>query len=118
MLKKITCIECPLGCPLSVEMEDCRVIRVSGNKCPKGIIYASSEAENPARFLTSVISSRGLSLKMIPVRTDKPIPKSSLAEAMKEIKRLTINRPVKTGDIIVNDFMREGINLIATRDCV
>jgi len=116
MVKNITCIECPVGCALSVDIENCRVIKVSGNKCPKGEAYAASEVENPLRVLTSAVLSQDLSLKMIPVRTDKPIPKSRILDAMAEIKKLKVNKPLSVGEVIVNNFLGLGVNLIATRD--
>ncbi len=36
MEKKLTCIECPLGCSLKIDVENSKVITISGNKCPKG----------------------------------------------------------------------------------
>lgn len=118
MIKKLTCIECPLGCLLSVNVENCRVVEVSGNKCPKGETYAASEIENPVRILTSAVLSENLSLKMVPVRTDKPIPKFKILEAMAEIKKLRVNRPLRVGDAVVNNFLGLGVNLVATRDVI
>ena len=80
MTKDLICIECPRSCVLKVCVESCRVVRVSGEKCPKGKDYAVSEVENPRRIFTSTVSSSGLVLKMIPVRTDKPIPKDRILE--------------------------------------
>ena len=116
MIKRITCIECQKGCTLSIDIENCRVVKVSGNECPKGEVYAVSEIENPVRILTSAVLCRGLSLKMISVRTDKPIPKSRIFEAMKEIKRIRVNKPLSAGDIIVKRFMGSEVNLIVTRE--
>lgn len=118
MIKNVTCIECPQGCSLRVDIENCRVVKVEGEKCPKGKDYAFSEIENPRRVLTSAVVGRGLSLKMIPVRTDKPIPKSKLIEAMDEIKRLRLDKPLRTGEVMVRDFLGLGADLIVTRDCL
>ena len=63
---------------MAVDVENGKVIKVTGNECPKGEKYAMSEVENPARILTSVILGQGLELKMIPVMTDKPMPKSRI----------------------------------------
>ena len=52
MNKKITCIQCPAGCFLDVEVENNKVIIVQGNKCVKGEEYAKDEIENPVRLLT------------------------------------------------------------------
>ena len=117
MTKKLTCIECPVGCNLSVDVENCKVMKVSGNQCPKGAPYAISEIENPMRILTASVLAEGMDLKMIPVRTDKPIPKHLTFKAMDEIKRIRLNNPVTAGDVIVADFMGLGVNLVTTRDC-
>ena len=115
MKKEITCIECPVGCALSVDVENCKVVKVSGGKCPKGEKYAISEVENPARILTSTVLTDGLSLKMIPVRTDNPLPKRDILRAAEEIKKIRINKPIRIGEVIVKNFLDLGINLIATR---
>ena len=43
-LKKLTCIECPIGCDMEVELEDGKVLSVTGNSCPRGKLYAENEA--------------------------------------------------------------------------
>ena len=121
MIKNLTCIECPQGCALSVDIENCRVVKVEGAKCPRGEQYAVSEIENPQRVLTStVVVGNGLkpfpTLKMIPVRTDKPIPKEKLREVMAEIRKIIINKPVKMGEVIVSNLLGLNVNLIATRE--
>ncbi|MEK6733436.1 MAG: DUF1667 domain-containing protein, partial [Candidatus Omnitrophota bacterium] len=105
MNKKLTCIECPKSCRLAVDVENGKVIKVTGNECPKGEKYAMSEVENPARILTSVILGQGLELKMIPVRTDKPMPKSRIFEAMNEIKKIKVQKPLSAGDVIIKNFL-------------
>jgi len=115
MIKKMICIECPKGCRLTVDVENSKLIKVTGNKCPKGEKYAISEIENPERILTSTVSGEGLDLKMVPVKTDRPIPKSKIFDAIHEIKKLKAARPLKPGDIIVKNFLGLGVNLISTR---
>lgn len=115
MIKKLTCIECPKGCGLFVDIENCRVAAVKGNECPKGEKYAVSEIENPVRFLTSAVLTEGLPVKMVPVRTDKPIPKGKMPEAMARIKKMRIDKPVKAGQVIEEDFAGLGVNLISSR---
>ena len=114
--KDLICIECPKGCNLSADIENCRVVRVEGGKCPKGEDYAVSEIENPMRVLTSSVITQGLEMKMAPVRTDKPIPKSRIMEAMDRVKAITLTRPLKSGEIVETNFLGLEVNLIATRD--
>ena len=116
MKKILICIECPNGCVLSVDIEEGKVASVTGHTCPKGEKYACEEIESPKRVLTSSVLAEGLSLKMIPVRTDGPIPKEKLIEAMKEIKGLKVREGLRAGDVIRRNFLGLNVNLIATRE--
>lgn len=114
-IKNITCIECPKGCRLSVEVENGKAVKVTGNQCAKGVGYGKSEVENPERILTSVVSAEGLQLRLVPVRTSKPIPRSKLIEAMNRIKTIRLSKPVAAGEVIEKDFIVPGTDLISTR---
>ena len=68
--KELTCIECPLGCHIEVDLEyDNKVAAVRGNSCPRGKAYAESEVVCPVRVLTS--SVRATDGTMVCVKTDK-----------------------------------------------
>ena len=122
MIRNLTCIECPKSCALRVDIENCRVVKVSGEKCPKGKDYAVSEVENPRRVLTSTVvvaaQCAATTLKMLPVRTDKPIPKDRVLEAAGEIRKIRLERPVKMGEVIARNLLGLGVNLVAARECV
>ena len=118
MKKKITCIECPKGCVLSVDLQNDKILSICGNECPKGFEYAQSEINNPLRIFTSSLLTEGLSLKMMPVMTDKPIPKDKLFVAMKEVKEIRLSRSVNAGDVIEENFLNLEVNLIVTRDSI
>jgi Uncharacterized protein with conserved CXXC pairs len=117
MEKKFTCIVCPVGCELFATLsEDGKnVTKVSGNSCKRGEKYAIEELTAPSRTLTSTVKVTGAVEKLLPVRTDNPIPKGSLSDAMKIVKTVTASAPVKTGDILVRDFIVPGVNLVATK---
>ncbi len=118
MMKKFICIECPKGCNITVTLADNKISEITGNDCEKGEIYVRSEIENPTRVLTSSVLSKGLPLKMISVRTSKPIPKSKLFDAMNEIKKIRIHNSIYCGEVIQRNFLDLGVNLIATRECL
>ena len=44
--RELTCIGCPMGCPLTVTMEADEVISVTGNTCKRGDVYARKEVTN------------------------------------------------------------------------
>ncbi|WP_295155429.1 DUF1667 domain-containing protein [uncultured Ruminococcus sp.] len=110
MTKILTCINCPMGCELTVEMEDGKVVSVSGNACKRGEIYAHSEMTAPTRTVTTtVISAEGVP---VPVKTAKPIPKDKIFECTAAIKAAEVHLPVKMGDVIIEELF--GSPVIAT----
>ena len=117
MIKKMICIECPSGCVLEADMSS-KPAKITGNLCPKGIKYAISEIENPKRILTSSVLTEGLALKMVPVRTNGPIPKKDLFKAMEEIKKIRLRKAVSVGDVIIEDLLGLKVKLVATRECL
>jgi len=118
MTKNAICIECPKGCTLAIDIENCKVTSVRGAKCPKGVAYGLAEAENPVRLFTATVAAEGLNLKRIPVRTNKPIPKKDMLRAAEETGRIRIKEPLKAGDVIVENFLSLGIKLLATREAI
>ena len=118
--KIMTCVTCPVGCELTVEYEDKNLISVAGNDCKRGIKYASDEITNPRRTLTStvVLNLNRAKPRFLPVKTDKPIAKDKIFDAMEIINKIKINSPfnIKMGDVLYFDFTENGINLVAGRD--
>ena len=114
--KIITCVTCPAGCEMTIEFEEKILISVAEHKCKKGEEYASNEITNPRRVLTSTVVLSGGKIKLMPVKTDKPIAKDKIFEAMRKINKIKIDAPVKMGDILCSDFTENGINLVAGRD--
>ena len=53
--RNLTCIGCPLGCALTVEMENNEVVSVTGNTCKRGDVYARKEVTHPTRIVTSTV---------------------------------------------------------------
>ena len=80
-VKEYTCIVCPMGCPLKVELEDGKVMSVTGNTCPRGEKYAVTESTAPRRVLTSTVRVTGGHLPLCPVRTKGDIPKEKLLQS-------------------------------------
>lgn len=114
MKKEMTCIICPRGCHLTADYEG-KEIAVVGNGCRRGEEYAKSELTNPVRTLTTTVKIKSKEITVLPVRTDKPIKKDEIFAAMKKIADIEVSAPIKIGDIIVPDFMDNGVNLISAK---
>lgn len=112
MERKLTCIICPLGCELTVQVEDKKVLDIKGNTCPRGKVYAESECINPQRTITSTVRCNDGGL--VAVKTDKPIPKDKMTDCMSVINKAVATLPVSIGDVIVEDVF--GSNIVATQN--
>ena len=114
--RELICINCPLGCPLTVEMEGAEVVSVSGNTCPRGAAYAKKEVTNPTRIVTStVMVEDGVSV-MVSVKTKQDIPKDKIFDCVKALKGVKVKAPVHIGDVIVADVAGTGVDIVATKD--
>ena len=112
---ELICIVCPLGCSLQVEQDDDGTVRsVKGNTCPRGAAYGKEEVTNPTRTLTSTV--RTADGRLVAVKTDRPIPKGKLFEAMERVNKVTAQTPVSIGDVLLDDLF--GAHLVATANLV
>lgn len=112
MIRELTCIVCPIGCSLKVELDGEKIVSVSGNTCPRGAEYAKNECTNPVRTLTTtIICDDGMPL---PVKTDRPIPKDKLFEAMEIVNKSIAHLPIGIGDVIIEGVF--GSNIVAAAD--
>ena len=82
-MKQLTCIICPRGCQLTIDDN----LNVTGNFCKRGQIYALEELTNPSRTLTTTIRVRNRKDVLIPVRTNKKVPKDKLFDIMQIINK-------------------------------
>ncbi len=112
MERKLTCIICPLGCELAVQIEDKKVFAVTGNTCPRGKIYAENECINPQRTVTSTLRCDDGGL--VSVKTSTTIPKEKIAECMELINNATARLPIAVGDVIIEDAF--GSKVVATQN--
>ncbi len=113
MKKEITCIICPRGCALEVEINGDEAL-VSGNSCPKGNTYGIEEATAPKRTVTSIVRVANRTDTMVSVKTESAVPKEKMADVMKLIRSTRVDAPVKIGDVILHDVF--GSDIIATKD--
>lgn len=114
--KQINCINCPLGCLLTIEMTDGKVTSVTGNTCPRGEAYGHQEMTNPQRMLTSSVRVENGFLPLLPVVSKGSLPKGKILACAEALRSVVVKAPVKTGDIIVSNILGLGVDIIASRD--
>lgn len=118
MKKNLTCVACPLGCSITVELDDGgNILSVTGNTCKRGDAYARTEMTNPTRSLTSTVKVEGGAHPVVPVKSAAPVPKSMLFDCMKEINQITLQAPVKIGQVVIKNILGTGVDIVTTNGC-
>lgn len=114
--RELICINCPLGCGLTVTLEQQKVIKVEGNTCPKGKEYAEKEVTAPVRMLTSSVRVNGGVMPVVSVKTASAIPKEKIKECAEALKSIEVKAPIAIGEAVVKDLCHTGVDLVATRN--
>ena len=112
MERVLTCIVCPRGCRLTVELDGGKVVSVSGNACKRGVTYAENECTHPVRTVTSTVKCEDGGI--VAVKTETTVPKERVFDVMTEINRTRAENNVKIGDVIIDDVCGLGVRVVAT----
>ena len=110
MESKIICIECPIGCNITV-VKDNDNITISGNNCKRGEMYAKLEVTCPKRVITTTMKT--LDGKIVAVKTDKPVRKDQMFSIVETIKNSKAFIGSKIGDVLIKNI-EDDANVIAT----
>ncbi len=117
---QFNCTTCPSECLLTVEVERSpevavvEVRAVTGFSCPRGDTFAHQELTCPMRVLTTTVAVSGGDEVLLPVRTAEAIPLEFHAQAMDLIRGLEVKAPIRMGDVVLEDLLNTGIDLIAS----
>jgi CxxC motif-containing protein len=105
-----------MGCQISVDMEDGKVLKITGNTCKRGEIYAAKEVVSPTRVVTTTVKVDGGDLPVVSVKTEKDIPKGKIFDVMAAVEEVHVKAPVAIGDVILPDVAGTGVNIVATKN--
>lgn len=113
--RHFVCVVCPIGCEIDVVHDGSKIISMEGSKCKKSEEFVSQELIEPMRILTTTVRIQESMWPVIPVRTDKPVPKRLFPRIMRQLRRTKLQAPVNMLDVVVSDVLGTGANIIATR---
>ena len=114
--RELICIGCPMGCPLTVELENGEIKAITGYTCKKGETYARKEVTNPTRIVTSTVRVAGGRADMVSVKTREDIPKDKIFQCVKALKGVIVKAPIRIGDVVVADVAGTGVDIVATKE--
>ena len=114
MIRELTCIVCPKGCQLTVELEDKEIKSITGHTCKRGEEYAKTECTAPRRTLTTTAPVVGGGV--VPVKTDNTVPKELLFECMALINKAYVPADAEVGYVVIENILNTGANVVTTRN--
>ncbi|GAA5343705.1 MAG: DUF1667 domain-containing protein [Anaerolineaceae bacterium] len=112
----LICTACPQGCTLTAVIENGEVIEVRGYNCKKGIDYGVAEMTNPRRMVATTVKVNNGFHPLLPVYTERPVPKPLIPQILDEIRKVEVTAPVKMKSVIVENVLGTGVNVLASRD--
>ena len=115
-LTKLICITCPVGCTLHVTHDGDTIVRVDGEECKRGRDYVRAELADPRRMVTSTVKVNGGLHPLVPVCTSEPIPKGLIFPLLHELRRVELRAPVVVGQVVLENALGTGIDVLASRD--
>jgi CxxC motif-containing protein len=115
-ITKLICISCPKGCSVNVTHEGETITDISGTGCKRGEDYVKKELTDPRRMVASTVRVISGLHPLVPVYTQAPLPKPRIQDLLRELRKIEVQAPVKTGQIILENALELGINVVASRD--
>ncbi|MDR3349602.1 MAG: DUF1667 domain-containing protein [Acidaminococcales bacterium] len=113
--KCLNCVVCPLGCRLWAQIQDGEILSVGGNSCPRGETYARSELTAPRRVLSSTVKIKNAFLPLLPVVSEKTLPKEKILDCALFLRSIEVSAPVSAGQVVVHDILGLGVNIVSSR---
>lgn len=104
---KLICIKCPRGCEITIEKD-----KITGNACPRGLEYAKEELNCPMRTVTYLLKSGN---GVVPVKTDRDVPKDKIGDIINEIAKLNISN-THIGQVVIPNVLGLEASIIVTGD--
>ena len=113
-MKEFICINCPLGCHLTVDDSDKNNVKVTGNTCKRGETYGINEVLHPKRMVTSSVYVLNGKNPVVSCKTKDAIPKELIFDSLNVLKETKVEAPVKIGDVLVANILNTGVDIVAT----
>ena len=115
MNEELICIVCPMGCTMAVELANDEVKSVAGHQCKRGKEHAAKEVVFPGRILTTTVRTNADDFPLLPVRSNREIPKDKLMACMDETAKVFISKSVKMGQPVIENILDLGVDMVACR---
>lgn len=113
--RQFICVTCPVGCAINALVENGEVVEVSGQACKLGIAFVQEELSAPKRMLTTTVRVRNGRLPLVPVRSDRALPKELLYGVVGLLRKVVLDAPVSEHQMVIEDVLATGIDIVTSR---
>lgn len=116
-IQEIICIECPLACRIRLTLDDTgEIVEFADYQCKMGKKYAEQEYKAPRRVLTTTVRTAGSARPLLPVRSDRPVPKDMLRQCVRFLASISVKPQLRMGDVVASNILGTGADIICTDD--
>ena len=116
-IEEHVCTLCPVHCTLSIEQSasDGQIKNIYGIRCSRGYEYINQSYKEQQCMLPTSVRVHSDVQNRLPVNSDAPLPKTAVSEAMMIIRTVEVMPPVNAGEIIIENILNTGVNIISTK---
>lgn len=114
MRKEVVCGLCSERCWLLVEVKDS--LEVEGNRCGQGEEFVRRWLGRERVSLSALVDVEGGEWPVVPVCTEGLVERDLVGGILEELSRVTLKAPVRRGEVVLENVLGLGIDLVATRD--
>lgn len=107
-MRLVVCVGCPKACVITVKFDNEGnpvIEKGESNFCKKGEEYVYQELQCPSRILTTTMRVKGGGL--LPVRTNKLIPRDLMKKIAEELKAEILEPPIGLGEVVFKNIFNE-----------
>ena len=112
---QVVCNKCEEYCVIDIKTED-EVVEIIGNKCNEGIEFSEDYLKNSMDVLTTLVRIKGGQVKVVSVKSDKPIEKKLFLKCSRALSRINAGAPIKIGDVVCKNILNLGVDIICTKN--
>ena len=111
---QMTCAVCKNRCALTVEEND-GIITVTGNKCARGELFGKEEFRGETMLFYRALHCFE-SVLLVHVKTTGTVPKELVFRLIRLIKKQTIDRPMKRGEVLLHCPLGLDVDVVLDSD--
>ena len=72
--------------------------------------------KNDKEVFTSLVRIKGAKIKVVSVKTSKPIDKKLFLKCSRALSRINVGSPIRIGDIVCKNILNLGVDIVCTKN--